>query len=302
MIVRIIKRIAPAPLVGWLKDRRRDVRRQRWRWSVTGGDTKLLTVQDLAQDLRDLGVEPGRDLVAHSSLSSLGLVDGGAETVIAALRDVIGDDATLLMPTYPIQMTMLEEMRSGTPFDVRETPSRMGKISEVFRLLPDTLRSAHPTHSVAAQGPKAAFYTEGHHQVGTPCGPGSPLHLLANNGGQILCLGCLVGHATSTHIIEDLVDNFPVNVYLAGSLSRPVRFADGHTEEVATRVHDPALAPIRIDNHPPKEAEIAEEMRRRGILKEGAVGKAHCYLFRSADFVAMFADLAKQGRTIYATD
>lgn len=227
---------------------------------------------------------------------------GGAETVIAALRAAEGENAILLMPTYPIRMSMLEEMRSKDIFDVTNTPSHMGKITEIFRQMPGVERSTHPTHPVAAHGPRASDYTKNHHLVGTPCGPGSPLGRLVDYGGDILCMGCLVGHATSTHIVEGLVDDFPLEVYLPGTMSKTVRFSDGHSEPVTTRVHDPVLAPIRIDNYPPKEAEIIAEMLSRGILLESGIGQGHCYLFEAADFLEMFTALAKQGRTIYATE
>ena len=42
-------------------------------------------------DLRALGVKAGDVLLVHSSLKSMGHVEGGAETVIAALRAVLGE-------------------------------------------------------------------------------------------------------------------------------------------------------------------------------------------------------------------
>ncbi|MBN1668234.1 MAG: AAC(3) family N-acetyltransferase, partial [Anaerolineales bacterium] len=52
----------------------------------------------LQQDLLALGVRPGGVLLVHSSLSSLGQVPGGAETVVRGLLATLGETGTLLMP------------------------------------------------------------------------------------------------------------------------------------------------------------------------------------------------------------
>ena len=44
-----------------------------------------ITKDEILKGLRGLGLRPGHVVLAHSSLSSLGYVEGGAETVIDAL-------------------------------------------------------------------------------------------------------------------------------------------------------------------------------------------------------------------------
>lgn len=64
---------------------------------VTG---PLQTRASLAAALRDLGVRPGETLLAHTSLSSLGWVCGGAVALVQALLDALGEDGTLTVPTH----------------------------------------------------------------------------------------------------------------------------------------------------------------------------------------------------------
>src|SRR5205085_4877227 len=104
------------------------------------------TRERMSQDLRRLGVRAGGILLVHSSLRSLGFVPGGALTVIRALRDALGPEGTLVLPTHT-----WEWMSAGSRhFDARTTPSCVGVITETFRGLPGVVRSLHPTHSVAA--------------------------------------------------------------------------------------------------------------------------------------------------------
>ena len=54
--------------------------------------------EQLAAELRSLGLRPGQDLLIHCSLRRIGPVEGGAATLLDALLDVTGPQATLVVP------------------------------------------------------------------------------------------------------------------------------------------------------------------------------------------------------------
>lgn len=60
---------------------------------------KLVTPDDMKTALKDLGVRKGQAIMVHTSLSSLGYVRGGAQSVIEALLESVGDEGTIMMPT-----------------------------------------------------------------------------------------------------------------------------------------------------------------------------------------------------------
>jgi aminoglycoside 3-N-acetyltransferase len=93
----------------------------------------------------------------------------------------------LMMPSMPFSGTAIEWARSGTVFDVRRTPSRMGLLSELFRRSPGVVRSVHPTHPVACWGEDAASVAAGHPGSATPCGSGSPFESLWARGARLCC-------------------------------------------------------------------------------------------------------------------
>jgi len=300
-VKRFIKKLLPDFILNYLKAARKKMRRNQWRRSVDKGDVPHLTQADLAKAFSGLGIKQGDDLFVHSAMSQIGMVEGAAPTVINALRDVIGDTGTLMFPAFTMARSAAETMRDTTPFNLDETSSTMGKISEVFRKLSGVKRSAHPTHSVAALGPRADFYTEKHHLVGTPCGPGSPFQILSRqSNGRILCLGSAFGKLTAVHVIEDEVEDFPVDVYLPDAFVKDVIFPDGSHLQVSTKVHDSRNADVRIDNYQPKEDEILAAMLKAGVVTEGMVGQAKCYLINAPGLNKELHRLSKEGITIYA--
>ncbi|MEW9547844.1 aminoglycoside N(3)-acetyltransferase [Nonomuraea sp. NPDC050783] len=161
----------------------------------------------------------GQVIVLHSSLRSVGPVEGGAATVVAALREVIGEDGTLAVPTgtagnsdtsslYRAAVAgMTPEQvaahRARMPaFDPATTPSQgMGAIAEHVRTLPGARRSAHPHTSFAAAGPLTAWVTEGHAR---DCllGERSPVARLYDAGARVLLLGVGYDRCTAFHLAE----------------------------------------------------------------------------------------------------
>ena len=85
--------------------------------------------QRIAAGLREAGVEPGGVALVHSSLSSLGHVPDGAETVVGGLLEALGAEGTLLMPALSYEHVHAGQSR----FDVRRTPANIGAIPEYFR-------------------------------------------------------------------------------------------------------------------------------------------------------------------------
>ncbi len=164
--------------------------------------SKARFIEQCCADLARLGLRSGGVLLVHSALKSFGrAVPGGAETIIAALREAIGPAGTLLMPALSY-----EQVSASQPFfSVADTPSCVGLIPETFRRQPGVRRSIHPTHSVCGIGPRAAEILAGHEDDETPCGPNSPFYRLPKYQGQILMLGCGLKPNTSMHAIEEIV-------------------------------------------------------------------------------------------------
>ena len=161
--------------------------------------------------LRRLGLTKGDNIGVHSSLSSFGYVEGGADTVIDALREVVSKEGTIVMPTHSANLEKVErspeEIAVGVswlykilPYDPHKTPCTTGSIPEAFRKRQDVRRSLHHAHSIAAIGPNAKAIVE----AGKKNVLDAWKHLLENNG-YILLLGVDLGACTAMHLAEERV-------------------------------------------------------------------------------------------------
>ena len=159
-------------------------------------------MQKLTDDLRRLGISCGNVVIVHSSLSALGYVEGGADTVIDALMTVLTEEGTLLFPA----LSFSSVGEQNPYFDVRTTPVCVGLIPETFRKRSGTVRSLHPTHSVSAWGKYAKELTCDHQLDHTPVGAHSPYHKLPQYNGKILMLGCSVKSMTFMHGVEEVAN------------------------------------------------------------------------------------------------
>jgi aminoglycoside 3-N-acetyltransferase len=174
----------------------------------------MITRQDIVQGLRRAGLQGGEVVLVHSSLSRFGRVEGGAETVIAALREAVGPAGTLVLTAITItaefteahvRAAMAGQVNRTLPmFNVAETPTYAGTIPETFRRQSDVVRSWHPTHSVSAAGPMAAELLADHH-LRPSCGLDSPYERLTRlEQGRILLLGVSHERNTTMHTFEEL--------------------------------------------------------------------------------------------------
>ena len=154
--------------------------------------------------------------MVHTSLSSLGYVCGGAQTVIEALIHCVGKEGTIMMPTQSwknldpntgVYWQEPEEwwdvIRENIPaYDKRITPTNtMGAVAEMFRQWRGTLRSDHPARSVAAWGRHAEYLTE-NHDLSNIFGEGSPIGKLYGLDGYVLLIGVGYDKNTSLHLAD----------------------------------------------------------------------------------------------------
>jgi aminoglycoside 3-N-acetyltransferase len=158
-----------------------------------------LKTHDIVAGLRNAGIEAGSALFVHSSLSSLGWVDGAEHAVIDALLQAVGPPGLLAMPTHTWSTVNARQPVFHQSF----SPSIVGRLTESFRQRPGVVRSLHPTHSVAAVGVGAEEFVRHHERYSTPCAPPSPYGQIVDRAGTVLLLGVGLERCTLMHAFEE---------------------------------------------------------------------------------------------------
>lgn len=154
---------------------------------------------ELVEAFHGIGLCEGDLVLVHSSLRALGPVDGGASTLIDALLKAVGPSGTVSVPTHTFRV-----VNTAQPvFHQTLTPSNLGVLPNVFRQRAEAVRGLHPTHSLAAIGPKAKEFVAGQECESTPCALGGPYDRLRQWGGKILILGVGLECCTFFHGCEE---------------------------------------------------------------------------------------------------
>jgi aminoglycoside 3-N-acetyltransferase len=172
----------------------------------------MISFREFVNTFRELGLNRSQPVIVHASLSSIGEIRGGAETMVAAL---LTTTQGIMAPTFTFKTMIIPEtgpddnaMVYGTgkdrnrlaEFFYPDMPAdpMMGVLPEIIRKHPEAKRSSHPILSFAGIHVDEAI------QAQTLAEPFAPIEWLAGQNGTVLLAG--VNHTvnTSIHYVEHL--------------------------------------------------------------------------------------------------
>lgn len=251
---------------------------------------------ELAAGLSRLGLRRGQDLIVHCSMWQIGWVEGGPATLLAAIADVAGPDATIVVPAQTLLNSVTssafrsatayltgqeyDEFIVGMPgFDPLLTPSTgMGAFAEHVRTRQGACRSAHPLTSFAALGPAAAACTAVH-DLTCHLGEQSPLGWLYAADAAILLLGVGYSACTAFHLAEYRITagqrTRRYHCYLSrDGMREPCEFTgiehdDGDFAELGAALDETAMAAVAAD-------QPVGVLNAGNAPRHGKVGAAQC--------------------------
>lgn len=227
-------------------------------------EKRELSIDEVAGQLRALGVREGGVLLVHTSFRAVRPVQGGPRGLIEAIRAALGPGGTLVMPSWTGD--------DDATFDPASTRAAedLGVVADTFWRMPGVARSDHP-FAFAAAGPRAAEITSDPLPL-PPHIPESPVGRVHDLDGQVLLLGVNHDADTTLHLAE----------LLAGVPYRQPKF-------ITVMQHGRA---VRIDygenDHCGERFQLADTwLRERGLQAEGRVGHADARLIRARDVVGV---------------
>jgi len=258
--------------------------------------SRYVTRDRLARDLSAIGLVDGDAVLVHAALRQVGKLLGGPDDIPEALRDVIGPAGTVLGycdwqldDEVRDDLSLRQHIPAFDPLRSRSTRDN-GFWPELLRTTPGALRSGSPGASMAALGGEAEWFTADH-ALDYGYGPQSPLGKLVEARGKVLMLGAALDTMTLLHHAEHLAD-FPNKRVLR--YQAPI-LVDGQTlwrwfEEFDTSDPPDGLPDAYF-------ATIVEEFLATGLGTRGKVGEASSVLVPAAEMVAFGVDwLERWGR------
>lgn len=144
----------------------------------------FVTQRQIEEELGVLGIADGDVVLLHSSLSSFGVVEGGARAVVDAFLSVLGADGTLAVPAF----------------------KGAGAIAEYVAGHPLSVTSEHPLAAVAAIGQHAEDICRDHWKAESPHGLNTPYTRIAGLGGLVCLAGVDFNSNTTLHTVEALLE------------------------------------------------------------------------------------------------
>lgn len=237
---------------------------------VIGDLLIVVTKNELKQSLKSLGVCKGMILEVHSSLSSFGELEGGAETVIDTLKEIVTEEGSIFMPalSFSRELPLTEEDKKlGITVKIKVLPSdsdrtAMGIIADTFRKSPDTYTGSD-TISTSGWGK--------HGKEAVNSGLDYPIH----NGGMALMIGVDIYKLTAMHYVEGITP---------AEINRQFE----PTEEINRKY--PPTEWVMEAGHPPVKAwyKIQDMAYEKGLIKETTIGECKIMLFDILAVVSLY--------------
>lgn len=247
--------------------------------SIESKNNSSITVSDIKNKLKELGLQKGDTVLVHSALGALGPIEGipdqdssgyagAVYEAFAEMLDIPGS-GTLVVPTFTH-----EYARNGVPFVYEESPSEVGLFTEHIRKLPGSLRSLHPINSFVAVGKNKTGICK---DLGINCyGHNSVFDRLYKLNAKMLFFGCSMRHMTLKHHLEQMA-GLPY-VYMKAYFTPA--YKDGEPLKL------PFLAVVRYLNGKVNNndcSQFRDHLRKKNMLSEAGIGGAELTLTSIAD-------------------
>ncbi len=251
-----------------------------------------LSRKEIVQGLRQTGLKSGDVVLVHSAMRTFGAIEGGAETVVSALLEVLGQRGTLIVPTF----TLVHEAEQDPVIDPSKDPSEMGVITETVRLRPDALRCTAFRHSFAAVGHRAPVFTDIDPAL-SPFDLRSSFGVMLALNTQILICGMTYDASTSHHFAEFLCDvpyrhTIRLNVNLKLSDGRVVR------QEMIDYQPKPGEDGIYYEREP-DFGRLGRMLEERGLVGMAAIGNSAVRRFAMRDLIDLAQIEAAENYNIF---
>ena len=247
------------------------------------------TKASLTEDFERLDIKKTDNVLIHSSMKSIGEVEGGADTVLDVFCEYLAEHGNIALPAH--SWDAIGEKHNI--FDPEKEPSCVGILTEIFRKRKGVIRSLHPTHSIAIMGKDAEAFVKDEHLIDTPCGRTGCWGKLLDMDFKIMFLGCGTKCNTYIHGVEEWL-NVPSRItegYQKLKIVMPASMGGGIFDRDMRRHFDASNG--NQGNLSDNYDRIQPYMEAKGLALKGRFGDAECVVERAADIYEVTTGLLK---------
>lgn len=241
----------------------------------------VITRYDLVRYLKEIGLSKGMLVYVQSSLEKYAYINGGIQTLIDAIMEVITYEGTLVCASFSesvvdpscvqhitFQRDVYDEIRESIPcFNKKKTRSESSLLSDQMMHNEGVYRSNHPTHSCVAIGKYAKLICD-RHPLHFSLGRDSFLDKIVELNGYVLLLGEAYKDCDIFKYASSLSNKSVVKI-----ITSPIE-KNGKKE---------FMSMLDVD-YTYKGSDVIEQMlKERNVVKENFIGDAHCYFFKAKE-------------------
>ena len=261
--------------------------------NISCGDfmgNKRFDFHSLTEDFKNLGIKKDDNVLIHSSMKSIGEVEGGADTVLDVFIEYLSEKGNIALPSHSWSAINAEH----NIFDPEKEPSCVGILPQIFRKRKGVLRSLHPTHSIAITGKDKEYFVKDEHLIDTPCGRKGCWGKLLDMDFKIVFLGCDTKSNTFIHGVEEWC-NVPgrlTKTYQKLKIVMPdgtifdrdmIRHWDRNNRGVS-------------DNYD----RLLPHMEEKGLVVKGKFGDADCIIEKARDIYKVASELLERNINFFS--
>jgi aminoglycoside 3-N-acetyltransferase len=232
----------------------------------------------------------------HSAFRVFNGFTGTPDQVIACVLNVIGESGNLAMVSMPYTGSTSAYLRTGVPFDVQQTRSAMGVITEIFRQTPGVVRSVNPAHPILAWGPAAPWLIVGHEHTMYSCGKGSPFEKLVQVQAKALLFDVSLRNMTFFHHVQDMFrDSSPVKLYEEMPAESIVIDTNGSKNVVKTYVFSRESRIHRSRN-------LQQALVQNKLINSQKIGNTQLMVLNLQEVVECTEHMVRAGKPLWKSD
>jgi len=214
------------------------------------------TEEEFRDHLEQLGLSSGGKIVVHSALTAFGRILGSEKTVLRVLREVLGPQGVLVVPTFTF------ELGPSTPFNrLQARPTAMGALPNLVWNMDKSTRTRSCIHSYASIGEISAEIESVRDD--SSFGMGSFFDLAVKENFLWVMLGCGINEGcTLLHHAEEIVGVPYRNMIY---LPRKIQDTDGTIRSIRYRYFARDEENLRENEFGPVETRMREEGTMRAV-------------------------------------